>query len=179
MKLAPKLIRIVMFLLLFVAGVFCLLEFFSYDSWKALASYLSGVRDHQTARIILGLTGILLLSLPLAMIFFWNRRRLRTSSFRIPLTPEPVALRLSAIEEFAVREAEEHPLIDSARVFVRKWGKVIYVQLKVNLHPDEKVLIICEEVRKKVRDSLETVLGIPEVRVVSIQVDKTCGNEWI
>jgi len=179
MKIISKILRILAFSLLFAAGLFCLLEFVSYDRLQTVSSYLKGIKDHKAMKTVLGAFGFFLLFLPFVMLYLWNRRRLKTCRYTVPATAEPLSLRLSAIESFAVQEAEEHRLVDRASAVVRKWGKAVVVRLIVELHPDENVLIICEEVRNRVRGSLENVLGIPEVRRISIQVGRVLGSQWV
>jgi uncharacterized alkaline shock family protein YloU len=139
-----------------------------------LIGYLQG---SPSTRVILGLSGILLILLSswFAELILGRFQREKTIAF--PTASGEVTIALSAVEDLIKRLAGEIPGIRELRPDVVASKKGLSVDLRVILKSEANIPELTERLQEITRSKIQEVLGIEEQIIIKIHVLKIISQE--
>lgn len=150
---------------------------FSFDFLKPQAmlyinSALSFLQTNGNARIILGLSGFLLIlvSVSLAQVILGKFQREKTIAFKT--ASGEVTIALTAVEDLIRRLTYLLPDVKELRPDVRAHKKGITVDLRVVLNSEANIPGLTERIEEITRTKMQEVLGLEEKVVVNTHIVK-------
>lgn len=128
-------------------------------------------------RLILGLTGILLLfiSLMVVQVTMGKIQREKTIAFENP--DGQVTISLSAIEDFIKRALKQLPEVKELRPNVKASKKGITIVNRVTLFSDIHIPEITEKIQNIVKSRVQDMLGVEEPINIRVHVVKIAHKE--
>lgn len=123
-------------------------------------------------RLILGLTGLLLLfiSVIVVQITAGTLKRERTIAFENP--DGQVTLSLTAIEDFIKRALKQLPEVKELKPVVRAGAKGIAIINRVTLYSDVNIPDTTEKIQSIVKNRVQEMLGVEEAISIKVHVVK-------
>ncbi|MFH1457731.1 MAG: alkaline shock response membrane anchor protein AmaP [Candidatus Omnitrophota bacterium] len=170
--------------ILFYASVLTLigsvLMFFSVNQLepRAISDVLISIQSNTSSRLIVGLSGalLILISFSFAKLILGRFQREKTIAF--PTPTGQVTIALSAVEDLVRRLAGILPEIKELRPDVRatKKGSIV-VDLRVVLKSEANIPELTSRLQEITRSKIQEVLGIEEQIIIRIHVAKIIGSE--
>jgi len=129
------------------------------------------------ARLVLGLTGILLIfiSIMVVQLAVGKIRREKTIAFENP--DGQVTISLSAIEDFIRRALKQLPEVKELKPTVRAGKKGILIINRVTLFSDVNIPEMTEKIQAMVKSRVQEMLGVEEPINIRIHVVKIVHKE--
>ncbi|MBN1527252.1 MAG: alkaline shock response membrane anchor protein AmaP [Candidatus Omnitrophica bacterium] len=140
---------------------------------------LNAVYVSTNTRLIIGITGLLLIliSLMVTRITIGKMQRERTIAFENQ--DGQVTISLAAIEDFIKRAARQMPEIKDLRPSVRAEKKGISVIARVTLFSDINIPETTEKIQSIVKSRVQEMLGLEEKTTVRVDVTKIVHKDDI
>jgi len=128
-------------------------------------------------RLILGLTGILLIfiSIMVVQLAVGKIRREKTIAFENP--DGQVTISLSAIEDFIKRALKQLPEVKDLKPNVRAGKKGIFIINRVTLFSDVNIPEMTEKIQSIVKTRVQDMLGVEEPINIRVHVVKIVHKE--
>jgi uncharacterized alkaline shock family protein YloU len=128
-------------------------------------------------RLILGLTGILLIfiSIMVVQIALGKIRREKTIAFENP--DGQVTISLSAIEDFIKRALKQLPEVKDLKPSVKAGKKGIFIINRVTLFSDVNIPEMTEKIQTIVKTRVQDMLGVEEPISIKVHVVKIVHKE--
>ena len=128
-------------------------------------------------RLILGLTGILLIfiSVMVVQLTLGKIHREKTIAFENP--DGQVTISLSAIEDFIKRALRQLPEVKELKPNVRAGKKGISIVTRVTLYSDAKIPETTEKIQNLVKTRVQDMLGVEEPISIRVHVVKIVHKE--
>jgi len=128
-------------------------------------------------RLILGVTGILLIfiSLMVVQVAMGRMQREKTIAFENP--DGQVTISLSAIEDFIKRALKQLPEVKELRPNVRAGKKGILITSRVVLFSDVNIPETTEKIQNIVKSRVQDILGVEEPINIKVHVIKIVHKE--
>jgi uncharacterized alkaline shock family protein YloU len=158
-------------------GVMLLLVAFNVIS-RDIASYTTDfVYDTPNMRLIIGITGGLLIMVTLLVmqIILGRMRMERTIAFENP--DGQVTISLSAIEDFIKRLTRQLPEIKELKPNVIATKKGVDITTRLVLYSDTNIPDITEKIQNMIKAKVQDMLGIEESIAVKIHIAKIAQKE--
>lgn len=145
---------------------------------QAISDMLVALQDSASARLIVGLSGalLILISFSFAQLILGRFQREKTIAF--PTSSGQVTIALSAVEDLIRRLTGLLPEIKELRPDVRatKKGSII-VDLRVVLKSEANIPELTSRLQEITRSKIQEVLGVEEQIIIRIHVAKIIGIE--
>lgn len=147
------------------------------QSVQYINDLLSLLESSLNARIIVGLSGILLIliSFSFAQLILGRFQREKTIAFKT--SSGEVTIALSAVEDLIKRLANLIPDVKELRPDVRAGKKGIIVELRVVLKSEANIPGLTERLEEMTKSKLQEVLGIEEKVLVNTHIVKIISAE--
>jgi len=177
MRVISTLTIILYSILFFMIGVILLLVAFNVIS-RDIASYTTDfVYDTPNMRLIIGITGGLLIMVTLLVmqIILGRMRMERTIAFENP--DGQVTISLSAIEDFIKRLTRQLPEIKELKPNVIATKKGVDITTRLVLYSDTNIPDITEKIQNMIKAKVQDMLGIEESIAVKIHIAKIAQKE--
>ena len=138
---------------------------------------LSQLYADKSARIIVSLTGLLLilLAFSFAQLILGKMQKERTIAFNSPTGRVTVAL--SAVEDLIRRMCSAMPEVKELRPYVIAGKRAIEIDLKVILRSESNIPDLTARLQDMIKVRLQDILGVEEQIVVRIHVAKIVSLE--
>lgn len=135
------------------------------------------MQDNLNARIIVGLSGLLLIliSFSFAQLILGRFQREKTIAFKT--SSGEVTIALSAVEDLIKRLANLIPGVKELRPDVRAGKKGIIVELRVVLKSEANIPGLTERLEEMTKSKLQELLGIEEKVSVNTHIVKIISAE--
>jgi uncharacterized alkaline shock family protein YloU len=158
-------------------GVFFILVSLNIISQDTITESINMVYATTNIRLILGLTGILLIfiSLMVVQITMGKIQREKTIAFENP--DGQVTISLSAIEDFIKRALKQLPEVKELRPSVRAGKKGILIINRVTLFSDINIPETTEKIQGIVKARVQDMLGVEEPISIKVHVVKISHKE--
>lgn len=142
-----------------------------------ISNVFNYLQNSQTTRIVLGLSGFLLILISswFAELILGRFQREKTIAF--PTASGEVTIALSAVEDLIKRLAGEIPGIRELRPDVIAGKKGLVVDLRVILKSEANIPELTERLQEITRSKIQEVLGIEEQIIIKIHVLKIISLE--
>lgn len=163
-------IKALLFGIVFLLGLFFILEFFTFTNWKFVYRFIADLKAANMERSFLGLTGVILMLLPIVVFYGWFHRKKSKQSLLFINHRGSIRLSLAAISQFVDAQVLEHRHVDACRSKILKRSRGVFILVELDVYPLQNVQEISEEIQEKVRTSVEELLGIEEVIGVSVRI---------
>lgn len=159
-----------------IGGIFAAvsLNLITQDSINEIVSTIYAATN---IRLILGITGILMIfiSLMVIQITMGKIRREKTIAFENP--DGQVTISLSAIEDFIKRALKQLPEVKELRPSVRAGKKGIFIVNRVTLFSDIHIPETTEKIQNIVKSRVQDMLGVEEPINIKVHVVKIAHKE--
>lgn len=144
---------------------------------QEITNLITYVQNSSYARIVIGLSGVLLILISswFAEVILGRFQREKTIAF--PTSSGEVTIALSAVEDVVKRLTTYIPGIRELRPDVIATKKGIVVDLRVILKSEANIPELTERLQEITRSKIQEVLGIEEQIVIKIHVLKIVQNE--
>lgn len=144
---------------------------------EAIAETIAMIYATTNTRIILGITGIILIfiSIMVVQLAMGKLQREKTIAFENP--DGQVTISLSAIEDFIKRALKQLPEVKELRPDVRASKKGITIINKVTLFSDINIPEITEKIQNIVKTRVQDMLGVEEPINIKVHVVKIVHKE--
>ncbi len=168
-------------LILIGIGLITLAIIFSFDTTVIqpadLANSLNYFHTSLSSRLILGLSGLLLIliSFSFAQLILGRFQREKTIAFNTPSGPVMVAL--TAVEDLIRRLTNLLPEIKELRPDVRATKKGIEVDLRVVLRSEANIPEITSRLQEITKSKIQDVLGVEGEVLINIHIVKIVTTE--
>ena len=168
-------------LILIGIGLITLAIIFSFDTTVIqpadLANSLNYFHTSLSSRLILGLSGLLLIliSFSFAQLILGRFQREKTIAFNTPSGPVMVAL--TAVEDLIRRLTNLLPEIKVLRPDVRATKKGIEVDLRVVLRSEANIPEITSRLQEITKSKIQDVLGVEGEVLINIHIVKIVTTE--
>ena len=128
-------------------------------------------------RFIVGITGVLLIFISIAMIqiTMGTLKREKTIAFENP--DGQVTISLTAIEDFIKRALKQLPEVKELRPNVRAGKKGIFIVNRVTLFSDINIPETTEKIQNIVKTRVQDMLGVDEPITIRVHVVKISHKE--
>ena len=138
---------------------------------------LNSMYSSSNTRLILGVTGILLIfiSMMVVQITMGKIKREKTIAFENP--DGQVTISLSAIEDFIKRALKQLPEVKELRPNVRAGKKGIIIINRVTLFSDVNIPDMTEKIQNIVKTRVQEMLGVEEPITIRVHVVKIVHKE--
>jgi uncharacterized alkaline shock family protein YloU len=142
-----------------------------------ISNIFSYLQNSSTTRIVIGLSGFLLILISswFAELILGRFQREKTIAF--PTASGEVTIALSAVEDLIKRLAGEIPGIRELRPDVIAGKKGLVVDLRVILKSEANIPELTERLQEITRSKIQEVLGIEEQIIIKIHVLKIISPE--
>lgn len=177
MRVISTLTIILYSILFLLIGVLLLLVAFNVIS-RDIASYTTDfVYDTPNMRLIIGITGGLLIVVTLLVmqIILGRMRMERTIAFENP--DGQVTISLGAIEDFIKRLTRQLPEIKELKPSVIATKKGVDITTRLVLYSDTNIPDITEKIQNMIKAKVQDMLGIEESIAVKIHIAKIAQKE--
>ncbi|MFA6142267.1 MAG: alkaline shock response membrane anchor protein AmaP [Candidatus Omnitrophota bacterium] len=143
----------------------------------AVSETINMIYAATNTRLILGITGILLIfiSLTVIQIAMGKIQREKTIAFENP--DGQVTISLSAIEDFIKRAIKQLPEVKELRPSVRAGKKGISIVNRVTLYSDIHIPETTEKIQNIVKGRVQDMLGVEEPINIKVHVVKIAHKE--
>jgi len=143
----------------------------------SVAEVVSMIYAATNMRLVLGITGILLIfiSLTVIQITMGKIQREKTIAFENP--DGQVTISLSAIEDFIKRALKQLPEVKELRPSVRAGKKGIFIVNRVTLYSDIHIPETTEKIQNIVKSRVQDMLGVEEPINIKVHVVKIAHKE--
>ena len=144
---------------------------------EMIAETINTIYATANVRLILGITGILLMfiSLMVVQITMGKIQRERTIAFENP--DGQVTISLTAIEDFIKRAIKQLPEVKEMRPNVRASKKGIIIVNRVTLFSDINIPETTEKIQNIVKTRVQDILGVEEPINIKVHVVKIVHKE--
>jgi hypothetical protein len=146
----------------------------SFDEINSIFTYAQNTFN---ARIIIGLSGLVLIVISFSIAQFILGRFQRERTIAFTTSSGEVTISLSAVEDLIKRLASQLPEIKELRPDVIASKKGIYVQLRVTLRSEANIPELTGRLQDLTKTKIQEVLGIDEQIIVRIHVAKIISVE--
>jgi uncharacterized alkaline shock family protein YloU len=138
---------------------------------------IAALYAESNARLILGLTGMLLIliSLTVVQLTVGKIQREKTIAFENP--DGQVTIALSAIEDFIKRALKQLPEVKELKPSVRAGKKGIFITNRVTLFSDVNIPEMTEKIQAIVKTRVQEMLGVDEPINIRVHVVKIAHKE--
>ncbi len=139
---------------------------------QAIDKVITYLQNNSSARVVIGLSGILLILISswFAEIILGRFQREKTIAF--PTASGEVTIALSAVEDLIKRLSGFIPQIKELRPDVIASKKGIIVDLRVILRSEANIPELTERLQEIARSKIQEVLGLEEQIIIKIHVVK-------
>ena len=177
MRVVSNLTIIFYSLFFFVIGASLVLMAFNVLSQDMINYTLDFIYMNQDMRLVVGITGGLLIIVTLLVIqvVFGRMQMERTIAFENP--DGQVTISLSAIEDFIKRLTKQLPSIKELKPSVIATKKGVDITIRLILHSDVSIPEVTEQVQNLIRGRIQDMLGIEEPIFVKIHIAKIAQKE--
>jgi len=143
----------------------------------AIKDALDLIYTTPNTRLILGITGVLLIfiSLLVVQITMGKIQRERTIAFENP--DGQVTISLTAIEDFIKRSLKQLPEVKELRPFVRASKKGIIIKNRVTLFSDVNIPETTEKIQNIVKARVQDMVGVEEPITIRVHVIKIAHKD--
>ncbi len=143
----------------------------------AIKDALDLIYTTPNTRLILGITGLLLIfiSLLVVQITMGKIQRERTIAFENP--DGQVTISLTAIEDFIKRSIKQLPEVKELRPFVRANKKGITIKNRVTLFSDVNIPETTEKIQNIVKARVQDMVGVEEPITIRVHVIKIAHKD--
>lgn len=161
---------------LLVGGLFIVISL-NIVPQSAIGDLLNTIYATTNIRLILGITGILLIfiSVMVVQITMGKIQREKTIAFENP--DGQVTISLTAIEDFIKRALKQLPEVKELRPNVRAGKKGITIVNKVILYSDINIPETTEKIQNIVKTRVQDMLGVEEPINIKVHVVKIVHKE--
>jgi len=161
---------------LFIGGLFIVVSL-NLIPQEIVTETVSTVYATTNIRLILGITGILLIfiSLMVAQIAMGKIQREKTIAFENP--DGQVTISLTAIEDFIKRALKQLPEVKELKPNVRAGKKGISIINRVTLFSDINIPETTEKIQNIVKTRVQDMLGVEEPISIRVHVVKIVHKE--
>lgn len=144
---------------------------------EMVADSIAALYADPNAKIILGITGIILICVNIMVIqlIMGRIRREKTIAFENP--NGQVTISLSAIEDFIKRALRQLPEVKELRPSVKAGKKGISIISKVTLFSDVNIPETAEKIQNIVKSRVQDMLGVEEPVNIRVRVVKIAHKE--
>jgi uncharacterized alkaline shock family protein YloU len=144
---------------------------------EMITDILRTVYDSPDIRLIVGMTGILLIfiSMLVVQITMGKIKREKTIAFENP--DGQVTISLSAIEDFIKRALKQLPEVKELRPNVRAGKKGISIVNRVTLFSEINIPETTEKIQNIVKSRVQDMLGVDEPITIKVHVVKIVHRE--
>ncbi|MBI4335289.1 MAG: alkaline shock response membrane anchor protein AmaP, partial [Candidatus Omnitrophica bacterium] len=177
MRVISTLTIILYSLLFFLIGVALVLIAFNLISRDIANFTLNFIYNTPNMRLIIGITGGLLIAVTLlvSQMILRTMQRERTIAFENP--DGQVTISLSAIEDFIKRLTRHIPEIKELKPDVIATKKGVDITTRVVLFSDSNIPEITEKIQNMLKSKVQDILGIEETISVRIHISKIVQKE--
>lgn len=163
---------------LFIGGLFIVVSL-HLISQEMILDTLNMMYTATNVRLILGITGILLIfiSIIVLQVTMGKIQREKTIAFENP--DGQVTISLSAIEDFIKRAIKQLPEVKELRPNVRAGKKGITIVNRVTLYSDINIPETTEKIQNIVKNRVQDMLGVEEPINIRVHVVKIVHKEEV
>lgn len=163
--------------IIILAGVALIVFSFNLLSPRDINSLLILAQDSQQSRIIIGLSGLLLIliSFSFAQLILGKFQREKTIAFAT--SSGQVTISLSAVEDLIRRISGSIPEVKELRPNVVAGKKGIVVDMRMVLKSEANIPELTSRLQELARARIQEVLGLEEQIIVRIHVAKIAHEE--
>jgi len=179
MRVISSLTIILYSILFFVIGVALVLVAFNLISRDIVAYTVDFIYNTPNMRLIIGITGGLLIAVTLLVIqiVIGRMQRERTIAFENP--DGQVTISLSAIEDFIKRLIRQLPEIKELKPSVIATKRGVDITARLVLFSDTNIPDITEKIQNIVKSRVQDMLGIEESISIKIHIAKIAQKDEI
>ena len=158
-------------------GVLFVVISLNFVTQEAIIDTVNTVYAASNVRLIIGITGILLIfiSLTVAQLTMGKIQREKTIAFENP--DGQVTISLTAIEDFIKRALKQLPEVKELRPNVRAGKKGITIINRVTLYSDINIPETTEKIQNIVKTRVQDMLGVEEPIIIRVHVVKIVHKE--
>ena len=162
---------------LLAVGGFLVVTALNIIPQESITETVSMIYATNNVRLVLGLTGILLIFICLIVvqIAMGKIQREKTIAFENP--DGQVTIALSAIEDFIKRAIKQMPEVKELKPNVRASKKGIIIVNKVTLFSDVNIPETTEKIQNIVKSRVQDMLGVEEPINIKVHVVKIAHKE--
>lgn len=162
---------------LIIVGLALILISFNLLQPEVVNNALLYLESNAHARVVLGLSGFLLMliSYSFAQLILGRFQRERTIAFTT--SSGEVTIALSAVEDLIKRVALIIPEIKELRPDVIATKKGIVADLRVTLRSEANIPDLTSRLQEITRSKIQEVLGIEEQIIIRIHISKIAGSD--
>lgn len=171
-------LTLVFYTLVFMAiGALFIAMSLNFITHEMVADSILTIYSAANTRLILGITGILLIFISVAVvqITMGKIRREKTIAFENP--DGQVTIALSAIEDFIKRSLKQLPEVKELKPNVRANKKGILIINRVTLFSDVNIPETTEKIQNIVKSRVQDMLGVEEPINIKVHVVKIVHKE--
>jgi len=144
---------------------------------EMLTDMLRTVYDSPDIRLIVGITGILLIFISLLVVRLTMGKITREKTIAFENPDGQVTISLSAIEDFIKRALKQLPEVKELRPNVRAGKKGISIVNKVTLFSEINIPETTEKIQNIVKSRVQDMLGVDEPITIKVHVVKIVHRE--
>ena len=163
--------------ILVIIGLVLIILSFNLLQPEMISNLLMYLQSNMNSRIIVGLSGLLLIliSFSFAQLILGRFQREKTIAFTT--SSGEVTIALSAVEDLIKRVAVIIPEIRELRPDVIATKKGIVVDLRVTLRSEANIPDLTSRLQEITRSKIQEVLGIEEQIIIRIHISKIISSE--
>jgi len=163
--------------ILIIIGLVLIILSFNLLQPEMISNLLMYLQSNINSRIIVGLSGLLLIliSFSFAQLILGRFQREKTIAFAT--SSGEVTIALSAVEDLIKRVAIIIPEIRELRPDVIATKKGIVVDLRVTLKSEANIPDLTSRLQEITRSKIQEVLGIEEQIIIRIHISKIISSE--
>lgn len=161
---------------LIVGGLFIAVSL-NFVPQEAIIDIITTLYASANIRLILGLTGILLIfiSIMVVQLTVGKIQREKTIAFENP--DGQVTISLSAIEDFIKRSLKQLPEVKELKPSVKAGKKGILIINKITLFSDVNIPEMTEKIQNIVKSRVQEMLGVEEPISIRVHIVKIVHKE--
>jgi uncharacterized alkaline shock family protein YloU len=144
---------------------------------ESVADIMRFVHDSPDTRLMLGISGILLIFISMAVVQITMGRIKREKTIAFENPDGQVTISLSAIEDFIRRALKQLPEVKELRPNVRAGKKGIAIINRVTLFSDINIPETTEKIQNIVKARVQDMLGVDEPINIRVHVVKIVHKE--
>ncbi len=144
---------------------------------EAMVDAVSTIYATSNIRLILGITGILLIFISIMVTQFTMGKIKREKTIAFENPDGQVTISLTAIEDFIKRALKQLPEVKELRPYVRAGKKGISIITRVTLFSDINIPETTEKIQNIVKTRVQDMLGVDEPISIKVHVVKIAHKD--